>query len=953
MPSATSTAGRSRGRGIKRERESLNSLPSDNEVTSETNQITSRASSTEHSLASATDTPGMAPPLSYRLGRSDAPTPSERTEDNEPLLRELRRVPSMLPPIIAPQEEGSFFQESFKDIARRLKAYNDALGELQQLGVSHDVQLPELVLVGDQSAGKSSLMSGLAQLDLPRSEGTCTRCPLHISVSMNPQWSCRVGLRKQYTYSPPSDRDILESDVTAKDPFFPWKQKPSTEIMEFKAMKDNSEIEEVLRWAQIAILNDDKNPALFVPGSGSIASSTPIHLEAERTQAKFSPNVVALEIKGPDLPNLSFYDMPGIFQNPADAKDDYLVSVVTNLSKAYIQHPSAIIMCSMPMNSDAENSCTFGLTRKLGASNRTIGVLTKADLLAPQGACEQWLSIMKGETHKTGLGYFITSRPQGKTLEELDKWEEAIFVEHGVDMWPSDFHQFSHRCGVEKLKTFLSEKLAESFASSLPTIKRKVTSRLQKVDKELTSLPDLPDNIQLEVESSLMQFTESCRQGIDELIRSGSALPEAFRDCLLHIKPKFILKDKSDIPVVEISDDESDAPPPVAATPKRRQGASSITPSSKRARLEHSNGVPNGQIPGLKHEETASPSVNGAPPRARKALLAQPFTEYSSLGSSFRTLAQVRAEILGKSQAGTPDVIGPEVYQDMAVESVKVWQQPMERFLLATMEQLHGKLEEKLILSLDRLRKRLIYRETARNLKCFLKEQLKKTQEMADLVFKHETRKLITFQNEILLFLRDKEERELRWFRHHMRFQARFPDMARRPGNWASMTEEQREQETRDQEKEKEKYKLGSDAFAREIMVISYIRGYYRLAALRFVDRMAQLTLCEMLPEIRMRLDFELRTRLGIIDGNAAAAYQCLMEEDTATAVKREALKAQRERFERALDTIQALERNPGLDDSFYATTSSVSLPFFTRDRESDVVMEDSQTTSEQASDQA
>ncbi|KAM3443812.1 hypothetical protein MY4824_000260 [Beauveria thailandica] len=956
MPSATSNPGRSGGRAIKRERESLNSLPSDNEVTSETNQITSRASSTDHSLASATDTPGMAPPLSYRLGRSDAPTPSERTEDNEPLLRELRRIPNMPPPTIAPQEEGSFFQESFKDIARRLKAFNDALGELQQLGVSHDVQLPELVLVGDQSAGKSSLMSGLAQLDLPRSEGTCTRCPLHISVSMNPQWSCRVGLRKEYTYSPPSDRDILESDVTAKDPFFPWRQKASTEIMEFKTMKDNSEIEEVLRWAQIAILNDDKNPALFVPGSGSIASSTPIHLEAERTLAKFSPNVVALEIKGPDLPNLSFYDMPGIFQNPADAKDDYLVSVVTNLSKAYIQHPSAIIMCSMPMNSDAENSCTFGLTRKLGASNRTIGVLTKADLLSPQGGCEQWLSIMKGEAHKTGLGYFITSRPQGKTLEELDKWEEAIFVEHGVDMWPGDFYQFSHRCGVEKLKTFLSEKLAESFASSLPTIKKKVASRLQKVDKELTSLPDLPDNIQLEVESSLMQFTESCRQGIDELIKSGGALPGAFRDCLLHIKPKFILKDESDFPVpavIEIVDDESDAPSPVAATPKRRQGVSSITPSSKRARLDHSNGVPNGHVPGLKHEETASPSVNGAAPRPRKALLAQPFTEYSSLGSSFRTLAQVRAEILDKLHAGTPGVIGPEVYQDMAMESVKVWQQPMERFLLATMEQLHGKLEEKLMLSLDRLRKRLIYRETARNLKCFLKEQLKKTQEMADLVFKHETHKLFTFQDEILAFLTEKEERELMWFRHHMRIQARFPDMARRPGNWAGMNEEEKKRETRDQEKETEKYKLSPDTFAREIGVIAYLRGYYRLAALRFVDRMAQLTLCEMLPEIRMRLDFELRTRLGIVHGNAAAAYQCLMEEDTATAAKREALKAQRERFVRALETIQALERNPGLDESFYATTSSVSLPFFTRDRERDVVMEDSQTTSEQASDQA
>lgn len=74
VPSATSGANRGRARGIKRERESLNSLPSDNEVTSETNQNTSRGPATDHSLESATDTPGMAPPLSYRHGRSDART---------------------------------------------------------------------------------------------------------------------------------------------------------------------------------------------------------------------------------------------------------------------------------------------------------------------------------------------------------------------------------------------------------------------------------------------------------------------------------------------------------------------------------------------------------------------------------------------------------------------------------------------------------------------------------------------------------------------------------------------------------------------------------------------------------------------------------------------------------------------------------------------------------------
>lgn len=379
------------------------------------------------------------------------------------MFREIR-ARTVIPPQVDPSsQEDNFFHSSFQDIGRKLKECNDTLGELQQLGVSHDVQLPELVLVGDQSAGKSSLMSGLANLELPRSEGTCTRCPLHIRVSRNTQWSCRVWLRKDYIYEPP-DRDIRESDVTAADPFFPWKKRGHTDTKEFKIMNDKSEIEQVLRWAQIAILNDDQPAAQYVPGSGAIACGVPIEEVAERTAAKFSPNIVALEIKGPDLPDLSFYDMPGIFQNPADVKDDYLVCVVRNLSKAYIQHPAAIIMCSMPMNSDAENSSTFNLTRRLGAAPRTIGVLTKADLLPPGGNHEQWLDIMRSKTHTTGLGYFITSRPQGKTLEELATWEERIFEDQSSGSWPSEFNEFVERSGVEKLKAFLSNRLGQQFA---------------------------------------------------------------------------------------------------------------------------------------------------------------------------------------------------------------------------------------------------------------------------------------------------------------------------------------------------------------------------------------------------------------------------------------------------------------------------------------------------------
>jgi hypothetical protein len=359
---------------------------------------------------------------------------------------------------------GSFFHKTFMDIGVKLKACNDTLGELQQLGISHDVQLPELVLVGDQSAGKSSLMSGLAGLNLPRSEGVCTRCPIHIRVSRNQEWSCRVSLQQDYAFCPPTDRVISANDVTPMNPFPPWKKQPRV-LKEFKTIFNKEEIEEVLRWAQIAILNHSYSHELYIPGSGKIAQRMDLEHEAEKTLAKFSPNTVALEIKGPDLPDLSFYDMPGIFRNASIEADDYLVSVVENLARTYIQHPGAIIIWAVPMNVDPETSSTFTIIRQMKAAGRTIGVMTKADLLPEEGNHSQWLAMLRGERHKIGLDYFITTRPTDKSLDEQTVWENRFFARKTPKNWPEAFSKdFSERYGVEQLKKFLSARLGEEFA---------------------------------------------------------------------------------------------------------------------------------------------------------------------------------------------------------------------------------------------------------------------------------------------------------------------------------------------------------------------------------------------------------------------------------------------------------------------------------------------------------
>ncbi|SPJ89719.1 related to Mx protein [Fusarium torulosum] len=850
----------------------------------------------------------------YHHGRSDAPTPSERITEPEPLLRELRMRPNAAAESPTGQipADGSFFQNSFQDIGKELKACNDTLGELQQLGVSHDVPLPELVLVGDQSAGKSSLMSGLANLELPRSEGTCTRCPLHIRVSRSHDPSCRVWLRKEYTYDPPASGRISESDVTNKDPFFPWRKLSGTIIHEFKTMIDHSEIEDVLRWAQIAILNDNRSPELFVPGSGNIALNIPIDRAADSVAAKFSPNIVALEIKGPELPDLSFYDMPGIFQNPADASDDYLVSVVRNLSKEYIQHPSAIIMCSMPMNSDAENSSTFGLVRRLGALNRTIGVLTKADLIPEGGNHEQWLAIMRAQAHITGLGYFITSRPQGKDLDELKQWEELVFVDHSLERWPATFHGFSDRCGVEKLKAFLSEKLGQEFAKSLPHIKQKLKQRQHSIDEQLNTLPELPSNVELEVQTSVMEFGELARSQLkpSEFSKYFVPLPDNFRDCLLDMKPKFTLRDASDIPVVDISDDESDAGSVATITnphtpSKRRAMAPPITPS-KRVRMEQTPmGTPSHSQ--LRPEESRAGSVARSSPAPRRQQFPAPFTPFSTVGRGFRTLRQVRDEIKSKTRAGVPDIITEEVYNDMCRESIEPWAGPMKAFLNQVMNLLSEMLEKALSASFARLNKRLIYRECKKILSEYLEERRRETIGALDLVYRLETYGLFTVNQEAFRRYQKDEQILLTRYRHQMRMQAAGYGDGRPPIPWESLTEEKRAAD--EKRRESELTKLGPDSFERELEVVAYVRGYYRLAALRFADAIALHITNGMIPHIQRNLPYHLDRKLGLAGADAKSVYERLMEEDPTTAARRGTLRAEREKFARALESIEELER--------------------------------------------
>src|ERR1700730_18162113 len=74
---------------------------------------------------------------------------------------------------------------------------NEIIKELRNCGIEEVIQLPKIVVIGNQSAGKSSLIEAISRIKVPRATQTCTRCPMEIILSSaDPDsWHCKVSLR--------------------------------------------------------------------------------------------------------------------------------------------------------------------------------------------------------------------------------------------------------------------------------------------------------------------------------------------------------------------------------------------------------------------------------------------------------------------------------------------------------------------------------------------------------------------------------------------------------------------------------------------------------------------------------------------------------------------------------------------------------------------------------------
>ncbi|KAL3749789.1 hypothetical protein ACJRO7_010847 [Eucalyptus globulus] len=283
------------------------------------------------------------------MGDDQAPFCSEPERNNKPPLV------SHVPPLVA----------SYND---RMRPLLDAIDRLRNLMVMKEgIHLPTIVVIGDQSSGKSSVLESLVGINLPRGQGICTRVPLIIQLQESPQ----------------ADRPELYLD-------FNGKVVPTEEENIANAINDATD--------EIA---DHGKDVLNAP--------------------------LTLVIKKYGIPDLTMIDLPGITRVPVHGQHENIYEQISEMIMEYIRPEESIILNVLSATVDFSTCESIRMSQMVDKTGRrTLAVVTKADK-APEGLLEK----VTADDINVGLGYVcVRSRIGAETYEEARQEEAKLFDTH-------------------------------------------------------------------------------------------------------------------------------------------------------------------------------------------------------------------------------------------------------------------------------------------------------------------------------------------------------------------------------------------------------------------------------------------------------------------------------------------------------------------------------------------
>ncbi|CEJ02886.1 Putative Vacuolar sorting protein 1 [Rhizopus microsporus] len=316
-----------------------------------------------------------------------------------------------------------------------IKTVNKLQDAFATVGVHNPVDLPQIVVIGSQSSGKSSVLENIVGRDfLPRGTGIVTRRPLVLQLI---------------------NRAASEADGPDKQEWGEFLHLPGQKFYDFDKIR-----EEIIKDTE---LKTGKNLGI---------SPQPINLRV------FSPNVLTLTL----------VDLPGVTRVPVGDQPKDIEKQIRDMVLKYITKPNAIILAVTAANVDLANSDGLKLAREVDPEGlRTIGVLTKVDLM-DQGT--DVIDILAGRIIPLKLGYVPVVNRGQRDIDSKKSIAKALDAEREFFENHPSYKSKAQYCGTPFLARKLNMILMHHIRNSLPEIKAKIQSALAKYQQELFQLGD-------------------------------------------------------------------------------------------------------------------------------------------------------------------------------------------------------------------------------------------------------------------------------------------------------------------------------------------------------------------------------------------------------------------------------------------------------------------------------
>ncbi|KAK6434969.1 hypothetical protein LTR95_008845, partial [Oleoguttula sp. CCFEE 5521] len=241
---------------------------------------------------------------------------------------------------------------------------------LRARDLSENIDLPHLVVCGDQSAGKSSVLEGITGIPFPHEEGVCTKFATEVILEHDEGET----IISATIILGPSREGTLKSSVQAYR----------------RTTNGFNELPDVITKAGALM-------GLRGHGDNDLGPA-------------FVDDILRIKVTGPSGPYLSIVDLPGLISNPEDEQVDDNMETVHRLVDSYGGKPRTIVLAVVQAGNDMANQSIIRKSMRFDKDGqRTVAIITKPDLINV-GAEEIIAALAKHQgTTKLQLGLVVTT----------------------------------------------------------------------------------------------------------------------------------------------------------------------------------------------------------------------------------------------------------------------------------------------------------------------------------------------------------------------------------------------------------------------------------------------------------------------------------------------------------------------------------------------------------------